>query len=81
VDENTLPSWVPKWDTYETHILSEPINPHRAHGTISPKLKIDRSTLVLSVRGMKLDVIEACSKLMAQREFYLDSSSRALAIG
>ena len=80
VDENRLPSWVPDWDTYESHILSEPINPHCAHGTTSPKLKIDRSTLVLSVHGVKLDVIEACSKPMAQREFHLDSSGRALAI-
>jgi hypothetical protein len=35
---------------------------------------------VLSIRGMKLDLIEACSKPMAQREFHLDSSGRALAI-
>jgi hypothetical protein len=80
VDENTLPSWVPNWETYETHILSEPISPHCAHGSSSPALKIDRSTLVLSVRGMKLDVIEACSEHLAQREFHLDSSGRALAI-
>ena len=79
VDENTLPSWVPDWETYETHILSEPISPHCAH-TAPPKLKIDTSTLVLSVHGMKLDVIEACSEPLAQREFHLDSSGRALAI-
>jgi hypothetical protein len=80
VDENTLPSWVLNWETYETHILSEPSSPHCAHGTKSPTLKIDRSTLVLSVRGMKVDVIKACSKALAQREFHLDSSGRALAI-
>jgi hypothetical protein len=80
VDKKKLPSWVPDWETYETHILSEPLSPHHAHGTTSPTLKIDRSTLVLSVSGMKLDVIVACSKHLAQREFHLDSSGRALAI-
>jgi hypothetical protein len=79
VDENTLPSWVPNWRTYESHILSEPISPHCAH-TASPKLKVDMSTLVLSICGMKLDVIEACSGTLARREFHLDSSGRALAI-
>lgn len=51
IDENTLPSWVPDWETYETHILSEPTSPHCAHGTTSPKLDIDRSTLVLRLAG------------------------------
>lgn len=41
---------------------------------------LPRSTLVPSVHGMKLDVIEACSEPLAQREFHLDSSGRALAI-
>ena len=80
VDESPLPSWVPNWETYETHILSEPISPHCAHGTTYPKINIDRSTLVLSVGGMKLDVIAACSKPLEQREFHLHSSGRALAI-
>jgi hypothetical protein len=80
VDKYTLPSWVPNWGTYETHILSEPISPHCAHGTTPPKIEIDRSTLVLGISGMKLDVIETCSKPLAQREFHLDSSGRALAI-
>lgn len=80
VDEKTLPSWVPDWETYETHILSEPVSPHCAHGTTSPTLKIDRSKLVLTVRGMKLDVIEACSEPLLQREFHLNSSGRAPAI-
>jgi hypothetical protein len=80
VDKNTLPSWAPNWETYETHILSEPISPHYAHGMTSPKLTIDRSTLVLSVHGVKLDAIEACSNPLEQREFHLPSSRRALAI-
>jgi hypothetical protein len=80
VDENALPSWVPNWEIYKTHILSEPTSPYCTHGTVSPTLKIDRLTLVLSVHGPRLDVIDACSKPLTQREFHLDSSGRAIAI-
>jgi hypothetical protein len=78
VDRNTMSTWVPNWEHYEAHILSEPITPHRAHGNTSPVLTIDRSTLVLSIRGVKFDVIKACSKPLAEREFHLGSSSRAI---
>jgi hypothetical protein len=71
---------MPDWGTYETHILSELISRHRAHGTKSPVLRIDMPTLVLSVHGMRIDVIEACSQPLAEREFHLDSSGRALTI-
>ncbi|KAI9771043.1 MAG: hypothetical protein M1839_002979 [Geoglossum umbratile] len=90
VDGKTLPSWVPNWESFSertfahhafvTHILSEPISPHCAHGETSPKLKIDEPTLVLGVSGVKLDVVEACSEPLRPREFHLDSSGRALAI-
>jgi hypothetical protein len=90
VDEKTLPSWVSNWESFSerafpncafvTHILSEPISPHCAHGTTSPKLKIDKSTLVLGVSGVKLNVVAACSEPLVPREFHLDSSGRAPAI-
>jgi hypothetical protein len=63
-------------NTYSLRVTS----PHCTHGTVSPTLKIDRSILVLSVHGPRLDVIEVCSKPLMQREFHLDSSGRALAI-
>ena len=42
-DKDPLPSWVPDWRTYQSFILSEPINPHCAHGTSSPKLQFDEN--------------------------------------
>lgn len=72
--EETLPSWVPDWRTYQTFILSEPINPHCAHGTRLPDLTIDEK-LRLSIRGIKVDVIEACSKPLKAKEFHLNSHS------
>lgn len=70
---NTLPSWVPDWRTYQTFILSEPINPHRAHGTTSPKLKIEEG--ILRIHEVKVGVIEACSKSLEAQEFHAKSSS------
>jgi hypothetical protein len=77
---NTLPSWVPDWDTWETKILSEPISTHCAHGNTSSRLKIDKSSLVLSVHGIRLDVIEAASMPLKDREFYPVSPGQDLAI-
>jgi hypothetical protein len=77
VDDDTFPSWVPDWRTYQSFILSEPINPHHAHGGTSSKLSIDTKQLILSIRGVKVDVVEACSKPLAAKEFHLKSSSSA----
>lgn len=33
---NKLPSWVPDWRIYQSHILSEPTSPHRAGGGGQP---------------------------------------------
>jgi hypothetical protein len=38
-----------------------------------PKLKINRSILLLNVGGVKFDIIEACSEPLAEREFLLNS--------
>jgi hypothetical protein len=80
VNADTLPSWVPNWETYQTHILSEPISPHHAHGTSPPTLTIDKSTLVLQVHGVAIDVIQACSVHFIEREFHLDPTRKTLAI-
>lgn len=75
VDKDTLPSWVPDWRTYQSFILSEPINPHRAHGKTSSDLSVDTERLILSIHGVKIDVVEACSKPLAAKEFHLHSTS------
>jgi hypothetical protein len=71
VDEKILPSWVPDWKTYQTFILSEPINPHCAHGARLPKLTINKR--ILSIRGVEVDAIKACSKPLKAKEFHLNS--------
>jgi len=75
IDRNKLPSWVPDWGTYQSFILSEPINPHSAHGTTSSNLSIDKTKLILSIHGVKIDTIEACSKPLEAKSFHLKSSS------
>ncbi|OBR10459.1 Het domain-containing protein [Colletotrichum higginsianum IMI 349063] len=35
---NKLPSWVPDWRIYQSHILSEPTSPHRAGGGRAARL-------------------------------------------
>lgn len=76
-DKNKLPSWVPDWETYQSFILSEPINHHHAHGTTSSILFFDKSGRILSIKGVKVDVVEACSKPLAAKSFHLESSSDA----
>jgi hypothetical protein len=77
IDKDTLPSWVPDWRTYQSFILSEPINPHSAHGTTSSNPSVDKTKLILSIHGVKIDVVEACSKPLAAQSFHLKSSSTA----
>lgn len=78
-DKNALPSWVPNWDTtLSQHILAQPISPHCAHGTTLPMLTIDKSALVLNIRGIKLDIIQTCSKSLSPLGFHLHSPGRSL---
>ncbi|KAM6476039.1 HET-domain-containing protein [Trichoderma sp. SZMC 28011] len=65
-----LPSWVPDWRTYQGFILSEPINPHRAHGSSMPKLQIDDDYGILRIHGVYVDTIEACSPLLKNKDFH-----------
>ncbi len=62
VTEHTLPLWAPDWNSafdasnkYHTHMLSEPISPHRARGATSPNLNIDITCLVLHIHGIRID--------------------------
>ncbi|KAI0882855.1 HET-domain-containing protein [Annulohypoxylon maeteangense] len=69
-DVSKLPSWVPDWRNYQGFILSEPINPHRAHGVSVPKLEISGDTAVLQIHGLEVDEIEACSRVLVNKEVY-----------
>ncbi|KAK4079051.1 hypothetical protein Trihar35433_156 [Trichoderma harzianum] len=69
-----LPSWVPDWRTYQGFILSEPINPHRAHGSSKPKLEIDDDSALLRIHGVYVDTIEACSPPLKNKDFHGKSS-------
>ncbi|KAL6791065.1 HET domain-containing protein [Trichoderma sp. SZMC 28012] len=68
--DSGLPSWVPDWRTYQGFILSEPINPHRAHGSSTPKLEIDDDSAILRIHGVYIDTIEACSPLLKNKDFH-----------
>ncbi|KAL7781095.1 heterokaryon incompatibility domain-containing protein [Trichoderma afarasin] len=67
---NGLPSWVPDWRTYQGFILSEPINPHRAHGSSKPKLEIGDDSALLRIHGVYVDTIEACSPPLKNKDFH-----------
>ena len=75
VDRDSLPSWVPDWRTYQSFILSEPVNPHRAHGTSSSKLSFDENYRLLRISGLQIDEIKTCSRPLATKEFHLKKSS------
>lgn len=80
VDAMPLPSWVPDWREHESHILSEPTSSHRAHASRPADLEIERAAKVLKLRGIKVDVLEACSDPIQRKEFHFDKSRRVLAI-
>jgi hypothetical protein len=76
--ENGLPSWVPDWRHSEGHLMSEPVSPHYAHGNRTSQVQIEGG--LLSVRGIKVDVLEVCSKTLKWKEFSYDPSRKDLAI-
>lgn len=57
-----LPSWVPDWRTYQSFILSGPVNAHRAHGNSFPKLGIGHHYPVLRIHGVEFHTVTACSR-------------------
>ncbi|KAF2264863.1 hypothetical protein CC78DRAFT_580107 [Lojkania enalia] len=67
--QDTLPSWVPDWRTYQNHMLYEPINPHHAHGASSPKLKLDLDLPSLIIHGVEVDTIDMYSRPLLSKEF------------
>ena len=69
-----LPSWVPDWRTYQSHILAEPTSPHRASGTRKPVLHIDESSQILRISGILIDTIEACSNGLKPKSFHIHTS-------
>lgn len=69
-DKNRLPFWAPDWRTYQGFILSEPINPHQAHGLSKPKLEIGEDDLILRIHGLEVDTVEACSRPLVLQEFH-----------
>lgn len=77
---NALPSWVPDWNAWETKILSEPISVHCAHAKTPSRLEIDMSSLILSAHGIRIDIIEAASRPLKEREFYPVPLDQDLAI-
>ncbi|KAI1374161.1 HET-domain-containing protein [Hypoxylon crocopeplum] len=70
VDENKLPTWVPDWRTFQSFILSEPVNAHRAHGTSSPKLEIVGDPPILKIHGVEIDTVVQCSRPLEAKEFH-----------
>lgn len=69
-DEKKLPTWVPDWRTYQSFILSEPIVPHRAHGTSLPKLETIGDHPILKIHGVKFDTVKRCSRSLKAKEFH-----------
>nr|XP_036580247.1 het domain-containing protein [Colletotrichum truncatum]KAF6788079.1 het domain-containing protein [Colletotrichum truncatum] len=74
VSPNKLPSWVPDWRTYQSHILSEPTSPHRASGALRSSLQVDGSSKTIYIKGVIVDTIAAHSKSFQPREFHVNGS-------
>ncbi|KAK0754362.1 heterokaryon incompatibility protein-domain-containing protein [Schizothecium vesticola] len=70
-DRDYMPSWVPDWRTYTSHILSEPTSPHRAcgAGTFSkPSFEVDGKSLC--IKGVAIDVIIEASAALKPKAFH-----------
>lgn len=70
-DRDYMPSWVPDWRTYTSHILSEPTSPHRAcgAGTFSkPSFEVDGKSLC--IKGVAIDVIIETSAVLKPKAFH-----------
>ncbi|KAF6812741.1 het domain-containing protein [Colletotrichum musicola] len=81
ISPNNLPSWVPDWRVYQSHIFSEPTSPHHASGRLSPALHVDQVSKTLHVRGFFVDTVAACSEPFGQGEFGVGESNWSTALG
>ncbi|KAF2213482.1 hypothetical protein CERZMDRAFT_39207 [Cercospora zeae-maydis SCOH1-5] len=68
----TLPSWVPDWRINHAFLLSEPTNPHRAHGNSAPRLSFREGGLTLCIQGAEIDTIDLCSRPLSGSEFHVE---------
>lgn len=64
-----LPSWVPDWRTFRSHILSETTSPHRASNMRSD-LEFNRSHRTLSIKGAIISRLVTCSQILSHGDFY-----------
>ncbi|KAK3377474.1 heterokaryon incompatibility protein-domain-containing protein [Podospora didyma] len=66
-----MPSWVPDWRTYTSHILSEPTSPHRASGVLSSQIpSLNSQGAVLQIKGVCLDVVASVSEPLKPKAFH-----------
>ncbi|KFA68692.1 hypothetical protein S40285_02660 [Stachybotrys chlorohalonatus IBT 40285] len=56
-----LPSWVPDWRVMPLHIIGSPETPHRAAGSTTPRLTIDKHRKELHIVGVRVDAIARVS--------------------
>ena len=73
-DKKKIPTWVPDWRTYQSFILSEPVNAHRAHGNSSPKLEVFGDHPILKIHGVEIDTITQCSRSLRAKEFHAETA-------
>lgn len=71
--QSGLPSWVPDWRLYSSHILSEPTSSHSAHGDTRPKVEVASRSLF--VRGIIIDSVVGHSDGIRAKSFYADDAS------
>ncbi len=70
-DGEYMPSWVPDWRTYTSHILSEPTSPHRACGAgrfSKPSFVVDGTSL--RIKGVAIDIITEASEPLKPKAFH-----------
>jgi hypothetical protein len=72
-----LPSWVPDWRTYQSHILAEPTSPHFASGTKKAYLKVNVQTKILEIAGIEIDTISVCSEQLKDKTFHIEKDLRS----
>lgn len=68
---SALPSWVPDWRTYQSHILSEPTSPHRAIDDTRARLKVDSDHKLLEIDGIEINTVVACSSVFQDKTFHI----------